>query len=75
MIKKSQILKLYNETLKTKNLEIQKDFWAIINLFQGYELIIENSVFSEMLRNFINTVNKFFKYEILYNQTSRDDEF
>lgn len=66
----TKLLDVYKRIRNSENNKIQKDLWSIIQLFQEYGLIENISLFSEMLRNFVNSVKKFFKYETQFNQES-----
>jgi len=66
-IYEKRILDLYSKLSITRDTKYLKDFWAMIDLFYEYGFADNSYLFSEMLRNFISSVKKFFKYETQFN--------
>jgi DNA-binding HxlR family transcriptional regulator len=62
------ILNLYDRILSNPDKKIKREFKKIIQLFHEYALSEKGRDFSEMIRNFVTKVRKFFRYEIEYNQ-------
>jgi hypothetical protein len=62
------LLKINKKLNKSKYNFIQKDFGTILLLFEKFGLKRNNSLFSEMIRNFVNTVEKFFRQESQFKQ-------
>jgi len=62
-----RILDLYNKISISRDNKFLRDFWTMIDLFYEYAFTENSYLFSEMLRNFISSVKKFFKYEIQFN--------
>ncbi len=69
-INEKRLLDRYKKIHNSKNKTIEKDFWSVIQLFQEYGVNGNVSLFSEMLRNFVDSVKKFFKYETQFTQES-----
>ena len=62
-----RILDLYNKISISRDNKFLRDFWTMIDLFYEYAFTENGYLFSEMLRNFISSVKKFFKYETQFN--------
>lgn len=62
-----RILDLYNKISISRDNKFLRDFWTMIDLFYEYAFTENSYLFSEMLRNFISSVKKFFKYETQFN--------
>ena len=66
--KEKRLLDGYKKIQYSKNKAIKKDFWSIIQLFQEYGLNENNALLSQMLRNFVSSVKRSFKYETQFTQ-------
>ncbi len=65
-----RILDLHRKINTTRDTKSLRDFWAMIDLFYEYAFADNRYLFSEMLRNFVSSVKKFFRYEYKFTHAS-----
>lgn len=70
----TNLLDLNKKIHSLKNNNIHEEWLSIIQLFQEYGLNEKNSLFSEMIRNFVNTVINGYNYETQINHESIFEE-